>query len=403
MTARIDPRTALGLIAAGIMLSNLVNLVGWSLGLYLPPAVYLLWLALLLPVLIGARSNGAAIALLSVCFTLILLGAPTIDWDARSIWFFHAKRIFFERDLYATLDGYAAWSHNAYPPLVPALAASIARSAGFWNDTLPRLSVLMAVLPPVLLFARSFERAALFNTFIGAVLLIGGNFILNGYMDGLVALYVAAACLLLAPAWGSRRRLSPLDCVLAALLLASLVFIKNEGLVAALILWLLLLPRLPRRVWAWLVGIAPFVLFYALWQYPLALHDIGNGLTATGAPTRALHRLGNGGELALIARHLALQGGAFATGLALLLWLAKRSGLLLHLLPMASFALLQGAAVFMAYMISPYPLEWHLQGSAHRALMPVNLCILAAGFYFWSLWRAPDVDSDTSPDSRSSR
>ena len=50
--------------------------------------------------------------LFGIIFTLGL-GSPS--WDARSIWLFHAKRIFLENNLYAQLDNYAPWSHNDYP------------------------------------------------------------------------------------------------------------------------------------------------------------------------------------------------------------------------------------------------------------------------------------------------
>ena len=70
---------------------------------------------------------------LKIFFLFILfisLGLPTIEWDPRSIWLFHAKRIFYDKSVLSLLDNYAQFSHNDYPVLAPAFASSWAFRPG---------------------------------------------------------------------------------------------------------------------------------------------------------------------------------------------------------------------------------------------------------------------------------
>ena len=80
----------------------------------------------------------------------ISLGTPTFEWDARSIWLFHAKRIFYENSIYVLGDNYA-FGHNEYPNLAPAFASSLAILVGHWNEVFPKLSFTLMFLPPLIL------------------------------------------------------------------------------------------------------------------------------------------------------------------------------------------------------------------------------------------------------------
>ena len=82
---------------------------------------------------------------------LMSLGTPTFEWDPRSIWLFHAKRIFYDQSIFSVLDNYAAFSHNDYPALAPAFASSLAVLVGHWNEVFPKLSFLFMFLPPLIL------------------------------------------------------------------------------------------------------------------------------------------------------------------------------------------------------------------------------------------------------------
>ena len=77
---------------------------------------------------------------LKIFFLVILfisLGTPLFEWDPRSIWLFHAKRIFYDNSIFSVVDKYAQFSNNDYPNLVPAFASSLAVLVGHWNEVFP--------------------------------------------------------------------------------------------------------------------------------------------------------------------------------------------------------------------------------------------------------------------------
>ena len=120
-------------------------------------------------------------------FFTLAIGTP--DWDARSIWLFHAKRIFYENSLYAQLDGYASFSHNDYPVIFSMLAATLAKAVGHWNEVFPKAIVNFFLLPPLLVFAALSKRKILKLLYIFGICIICRNYLFNGYQDALVAVY----------------------------------------------------------------------------------------------------------------------------------------------------------------------------------------------------------------------
>lgn len=83
-----------------------------------------------------------------------ILCDPLWAHDARSIWFFAAKIIYYAHGLgnastWAFPDSYLY--HFDYPKLIPIFAAQSALVAGFWNEYIPKLSLFLLFVP-VLLF-----------------------------------------------------------------------------------------------------------------------------------------------------------------------------------------------------------------------------------------------------------
>ncbi|MEM9257747.1 MAG: hypothetical protein AAGA91_20090, partial [Pseudomonadota bacterium] len=73
-------------------------------------------------------------ALLILVYANLVLTDPIREWDPRSIWFLHAKLIFFAGTMSETagwLHPSVDWSHPDYPKLVPVIAAQTAHIAGF--------------------------------------------------------------------------------------------------------------------------------------------------------------------------------------------------------------------------------------------------------------------------------
>tara|TARA_B100001093_G_scaffold367805_1_gene352703 strand:- start:4355 stop:4861 length:507 start_codon:yes stop_codon:yes gene_type:complete len=73
-------------------------------------------------------------------------------WDARSIWFFQAKVLFYDGELIKdsvwTNEAYE-FSHLDYPKMLAVLAASVANIFGYWNEYLPKLALLVLLIFPV--------------------------------------------------------------------------------------------------------------------------------------------------------------------------------------------------------------------------------------------------------------
>ena len=126
--------------------------------------------------------------LLVLCFAVLyavpVLSDPISSWDARSIWFFHAKMIYYNQ-AFSPAAGWnipsVQFSHVDYPKLVPIMAAQFTFAAGYWN----------------------------------------------GYMDGYMALYAALSALFLGR-WLDDN--DPLDMIAGITCLGIIGNLKNEGL-----------------------------------------------------------------------------------------------------------------------------------------------------------------------------
>ena len=81
---------------------------------------------------------------------LISLGTPTIDWDARSIWVFKSKQIFFDQSVLSVKNNYAEFSHTNYPNIAPAFSAGFVNLIGHWNEIYPKSAFTLLLIPPLI-------------------------------------------------------------------------------------------------------------------------------------------------------------------------------------------------------------------------------------------------------------
>lgn len=176
------------------------------------------------PVLLAA----CCIAYLWGIYYLYVFSEPLMRWDARSIWFFHAKMIWVEGAL-----GGEGWSHPSldfsspdYPKLVPAIAAQLGVLKGYWNEFFPKGSLLV-MLVPLLLWVFSFRKKSI--SFFLLVLLYFfslDGWLANGYMDGYLAMYCGVALLLFGRYLSEGKDVDLHSAICAAGIAACL---KNEG------------------------------------------------------------------------------------------------------------------------------------------------------------------------------
>jgi hypothetical protein len=359
-------------LGASWLCLNLFNMVMWTMGLSVHPVVYAS-IGLLAMLAFGYRSMAMwVISSLTVLFALLILSHPVLDWDARFIWMFHAKRMFYDGSLYGQFDGYANWSHNDYPNLVPALAASLARAVGHWNEIIPRTSVVFALVPVMLVAALTLKQRGIFYGWLASVIYVAQFDLLNGYMDVYVGLYFGLGLVLLLstqPKW------------LWSLVVLSLMLIKNEGLLAGLLLiaaFGLIHLRHPKQWW-W--AIWPVLAYALLWKIPLVLNQVQGDLFHQDPLARGWARLQNPEEVLLIARAIQLNVGS-------VFWLIPLTGMLIwrlkgqrHLAALVLLVPLAYAAVVTGiYLVTPHALEWHLHTSADRVFMVFNLALITLFF-----------------------
>ena len=170
---------------------------------------------------------------------LISLGTPTFEWDPRSIWLFHAKRLFYEGTIFSVSDNYATFSHNAYPKIAPAFSSSLAVLIGHWNEVFPKLAFLLMFLPPLILVYSVFKKTE-YLIFLSIIFFTIGKFLFNGWMDGLVAVYFSLSAfliytLILEKNYNLERK--KILYYVAFCFFSILTLIKNEGSVLLLILF----------------------------------------------------------------------------------------------------------------------------------------------------------------------
>ena len=169
---------------------------------------------------------------------LICLGEPAINWDLRSIYLFHAKRIFFDDSIYSIVDNYAQFSHNDYPLLVPAFSSSFAFLVGYWHEIFPKSAFTFIYLPP-LIFLSSYLNNKKYIIFSSVLIFFIGQYLFNGGADGIVSVYfiTCAFCFYYIFFEKNNKKIDSIFYILTVLFCTSLSLIKNEGLALLLVIF----------------------------------------------------------------------------------------------------------------------------------------------------------------------
>jgi len=174
-----------------------------------------------------------------ILLLLISLGSPTISWDARSIYLFSAKRLFYESNLYIFLDNYFAVGMNAFPKLPATLSATFAQLIGSWNEIFPKSTNIIIILPPILFLISSFKNKLFTIIWLFLMLLFSGKLLVNGLIDGIIALYFMASVLIVYKILSQKYEKEKKTFYLMLFLFFSILSLsKNEGIVIVLVILL---------------------------------------------------------------------------------------------------------------------------------------------------------------------
>lgn len=337
------------------------------------------------------RDPRAAWMVATVLALLVIsLGSPTDEWDPRSIWLFHARRIFEDGSLYAMLDGYAGFSHNDYPALVPLLSASSAQLVGHWNELFPKAAGTLLLLPALLLIARSLRSWWVAGVFAVVTLQVGGRYLADGYMDALLAVYAVAALASAARCAERTQRIAWGELLPFVLSTAVLSLIKNEGMVLAAVITAAtaaaVLLRERRVPWALLIAFVVGMLPLLAWKLAVASAQLTNDLASSDMKGQLLARLPGLSNSTLILKKLFREWALVPLLVLAVLW--RRTWASPVVLAGAVAGLVYAGVLYAVYLGTPHDLEWHLATSVKRVVLPVFLLLMYALLVVVDRWRS---------------
>jgi hypothetical protein len=322
-----------------------------------------------------------ALLLLAVALVTVVMN-PLEDWDGRSIWFFHAKMIFFGGGLrpeagLATIP----FAQPHYPMLLPSLAAQVGAAVGYWNEYLPKFALILLMPVPLLALLSLAETPGTMAVVAVGMLAIPEKYLGNGSMDGFLALHGVAAGLFLADWLEGGGEMALLA---AAGALGVCLGLKQDGQVVFLAFALSFVAlravggmKLPAASWrTLLLALLPFTGYFA-WQalYRLwGLRDHGFNLE------QGWQRAGDPHQLWRIVHQVVFDPQvAIMLVLAVVVSAAVRAQGA-RLPPAASLAILAGlfcTAGFVAiFAMTESRLIWHLSTAATRVVKSGALLIL---------------------------
>ncbi|RYZ77836.1 MAG: hypothetical protein EOP05_00420 [Proteobacteria bacterium] len=334
-------------------------------------------------------------ALMIIALGVQILLHPLQEWDARSIWFFHAKFFYFNGSAFS-LVGWTnpnyGFSHPDYPVLVPALASQVATVVGNWNEYLPKASILLMLIPALLLLSSYFRKRWSFVFLILMQLFVTLKFIDNGLMDGLIALYASLALLELAIA-----PLSKFKSLLVVSFFALAVGLKNEGQLLVLSIGLAFLIsslrfqkftlRMPRiSIRELRIGLLTILLFVpqVLWMLHVKELGLKNDMNlGMSSVSIILNRLTDVHSWILIGSSMFVKSHLiFWLPIFWLITKAEQhfgrvlgSSRIFHL-----FFAIYSVGLIAVYLSTPYDLKWHLSTSTTRTTLPLLLAMSGAAY-----------------------
>ena len=406
-------------LSVGILINYCLMLTGQPITrVFIAGTILALWGVLRfytdLRTLLADRVGDYKMPVFSACFIIYVLvvyyfaifSEPLARWDARSIWFFHAKMIWTEGAL-RQQTGWnhpsVAFSHPDYPKLIPTIAAQLAYLKGYWNEFLPKGSLLV-MLVPLTLWVFSFRQKSV--SFILLVLTfffsLGVAWLANGFMDGYLALYCGAALLSFGRYLSERRDTDLCSGVCALGIAASL---KNEGLLFALCLITSLLlisqvypeftfrqaakrirtdSRLARIL---IISIAPTL----MWTICKMTWGLENDVA--GDPLNAWSRLSNrwvdGFSAHYVLNYHTQRTTTLWVAIGLLLITAifsvhQKSTLHRGALIAVTTSALYFCGLYVAYLSTPLDLNFHLGTSAIRTMATAGTALLVGLFFLLS-------------------
>ena len=322
-----------------------------------------------------------------ILIILISLGVPVFDWDPRSIWLFHAKRIFYDNSIFSVSDNYAIFSHNDYPSLVPAFSSAVATLFGYWNEVFPKIAFSLLYLPP-LIFAYTLFSDDKYLIFLSLVFFVIGKYLFNGWADGLIAIYFCLSAYLMYDLVISKNKntyKSIINYFIAFCFFITLTLIKNEGLALLLILFFVtvcncfLNKKITEKMLVIICLSTSFIPIF-LWKYFCYSNGIFNEHINSGFIINLLSRIEEFGNYILIFKFLLFNEKFLFCLLFFIFsfWFNRNKELFAFVSIILGFYIL---LIFTIFLATPVDLYFQLNSSAARIVKT-----LAFSFGFFALY-----------------
>lgn len=312
---------------------------------------------------------------------VISLGIPTDSWDARSIWLFKAKEFFYDHSIISIKNNYAEFSHNNYPSIAPAFAAGLSTLIGYWNEIYPKAGLTFMFIPPLIIISRFFDNN-FFLISISIILFIIGKFLVNGELDGLVALYFVSSLIIIYNLKNLNNDIF-YQCLTLIFFLIILSLLKVEGIVLLLCSFIGSVLTFYKKKYlcknliiSFFVSIIPVL----IWNYFCIYNNIGNTnsnyiFDINDFNNRILYLK----NYILIFEYLLLNEKFLFSLIVFLVSTIyiKNKDILIYV---SSISLIYILFLFIVYLSTPLDLEWHLN-SANRIIKPIALFLSIFSLY----------------------
>lgn len=263
---------------SSIILMNYLTLF-ITFNIYLIKFYVLSYIVIFLLFIFVTKFNYLYLKISFLFLLLFLLGNPTNAWDGWVVWMFKAKRIYIDQSIFGFLDNYHPWSNNDQPLIVPAFCASIAFFFEKWNEIFPKLGILFTSIP-LLIYSINIFKKNIHFIFVCLSLLIISHWFINGYLDGLIALYFTFCSYLIFNIFFDGK-FTYLKFFNLFLFLIILSLLKNEGVVLVLLCFLQIILCLILKKKLYKKNKIIFYLFFCflpifLWKIILIKNGISN-------------------------------------------------------------------------------------------------------------------------------
>ncbi len=298
------------------------------------------------------------------------------------MWLFKAKRIFIDESLISIKDNYAIFSHPDYPNIGPAFIAGFSKLIGYWNEVFPKVALTLIYLPALIILNKYFNKNDFFLV-LAFVFFTTGKFIVNGEMDGLVAIYFTLSVLTIYNLIIVKEE-NFIIYATPALLIIILSLLKMEGFVLSMILLsvttliLIYKKKINQKfIFTFIIALIPAF----IWQLFTVTIDISNANTPYNYNVEKFsERIMNIKDYLLITKYLILNE-KFLISIFFYIFaylLTKNKNIFLYGL---SIILIYTTTLYIVYLSTPLDIEWHLDSSATRVVKPMALFLFVFGMY----------------------